>query len=74
MCENKYIDLKHVGPNRTEPKIPQTEPNRTESFLKNFEPNRFRFGRFGSVRFETEPVPSLSRIYMTGKEKSLADD
>ena len=37
----------------------RTEPNRTESFLKNFEPNRFRFGRFGSVRFETEPVPSL---------------
>ena len=34
----------------------QSEPNRTDAILKNLEPNR---NRLGSVRFETEPIPSL---------------
>ena len=37
------------------------EPSRTDGILKNLESNRNRLGsvRFGSVRFETEPIPSL---------------
>ncbi len=48
--------LVFLEPNRTEPKKSRTEPIK---FLKIS--NRTGFGsvRFGSVRFQTEPVPSL---------------
>ena len=56
--------------NRTEPNRKSFEPNRTEpmEFLKILNRIEIDSVRFGSVRFQTEPIPSLEDILLLASD------